>query len=186
MCQRIVWPSRGNIRYEGLPPFQSAWLIFSSLIYAAIVAMVILACVSTPLYQKQYFETHGATLRNWFTFADAGFAALFTLESIIKIIADGLIWTPNAYIRGSWGTIDCVVLITLWISVLSSLQEQGDISRAVGAFKALRALRLLNISDSARDTFHSVVVLGGRKFISVSTSLSYNQIYIGKHTHKKA
>ena len=168
MCQRLVWPARGNIRYDGLPPYRSAWLIFSSIIYAAIVAMVILACVTTPLYQRQYFQTHGPSLRNWFTFTDLGFAALFTIEAIIKIIADGLIWTPNAYLRGSWGIIDCVVLITLWISVLSSLEEQGDISRAVGAFKALRALRLLNISDSARNTFHSVIVVGGQKIISVS------------------
>lgn len=130
--------------------------------------MVVIACVTTPLYQKSYFESHGYTLRNWFTYTDAGFATLFTLEAAIKGIADGLIWTPNAYLRGSWGVIDCIVLITLWISVLSSLQEQGDISRAVGAFKALRALRLLSVSDSARSTFHSVIVIGGRKIISVS------------------
>lgn len=171
MCQRVVWPARGTHRYDGLHPYRSAWLIFSSIIYAAIVAMVVLACVTTPLYQKQYFQKHGPSLRNWFTFADAGFAALFTFEATIKIIADGLIWTPNAFLRGSWGIIDCVVLITLWISVLSSLREEGDISRAVGAFKALRALRLLNISDSARDTFHSVIVVGGQKIISVSTEL---------------
>lgn len=168
-CQRLVWPARGNHRYDGLPPYRSAWLVFSSIIYAAIVAMVVLACVTTPMYQKQYFQKHGPSLRNWFTFADAGFAALFTVEAIIKIIADGLIWTPNAYLRGSWGIIDCVVLITLWISVLSSLREQGDISRAVGAFKALRALRLLNISDNARNTFHSVIIVGGQKIISVGS-----------------
>ena len=168
ICQRLVWPARGNTRYDGLPPYRSAWLIFSSIIYAAIVAMVVLACVTTPMYQKQYFQKHGSSLRNWFTFTDAGFAALFTFEALVKVIADGLIWTPNAYLRGSWGIIDCVVLITLWISVLSSLREQGDISRAVGAFKALRALRLLNISDNARETFHSVIVIGVQKIISVS------------------
>ncbi|KAF8440127.1 Ion transport protein-domain-containing protein [Terfezia claveryi] len=168
ICQRLVWPARGNTRYDGLPPYRSAWLIFSSIIYAAIVAMVVLACVTTPMYQKQYFQKHGPSLRNWFTFTDAGFAALFTFEALVKIIADGLIWTPNAYLRGSWGIIDCVVLITLWISVLSSLREQGDIARAVGAFKALRALRLLNISDNARETFHSVIVIGVQKIISAA------------------
>ena len=97
-----------------------------------------------------------------------GFAAIFTLEALIKIIADGFFWTPNAFFRGSWGFIDGVVLVTLWINVITSLYKDGAVSRAVGAFKALRALRLLNVSDSARDTFHSVIVLGGWKVVSVS------------------
>jgi len=168
LCQRMVGPSRANIRYDGLQPYTPFSYAFSILVYCAIVSMVIIACVTTPLYQKEYFEKNGSSLRNWFTFADAGFVALFTIESLIKIIADGLIWTPNAYLRGSWGVIDCVVLITLWISVITSFRNQGEISRAVGAFKALRALRLLNISGAAQNTFHSVVVLGGRKILSAA------------------
>lgn len=167
-CQRVVPPSRGATRHEGLPPYAPLAYTFSLIVYSAIVAMVILACITTPLYQKEYFEKHGQSRYNWFTLTDAAFVALFTIESTIKIIADGLIDTPNAYLRGSWGIIDCIVLITLWISVISSLQAQDEISRAVGAFKALRALRLLNISGTAQDTFHSVVVIGGRKIISAA------------------
>ena len=130
--------------------------------------MVVLACVTTPLYQKQYFMDHDFSVRNWFVFTDMGFAVIFTIEAGIKVIADGFFWTPNAYFRGSWGFIDGIVLITLWINVATSLLNEGQVSRAVGAFKALRALRLLNISDSARNTFHSVIVRGGWKVISVS------------------
>ena len=97
-----------------------------------------------------------------------GFAAVFTIEAIIKVIADGFFWTPNAYFRGSWGFIDGLVLVTLWINVATSLYKDGAVSRAVGAFKALRALRLLNVSDSARDTFHDLIILGGWKVVSVS------------------
>src|SRR5699024_8247611 len=82
--------------------------------------------------------------------------------------------TPNAYFRGSWGFIDGVVLITLWINVASSLNQDWGVSRAIGAFKALRALRLLNVSDSAKDTFHSVIVVGGWKVISAAAvSMSF-------------
>ena len=172
LCQRIVGPGRGSQRIEGLDPVKPVWYAFSAFIYAAIVAMVILACISTPLYQRQYFEHHGGTTaRNWFVWTDMGFAAIFTIEAIIKVIADGLFWTPNAYFRGSWGFIDGLVLITLWINVLTSLYKDGAVSRAVGAFKALRALRLLNVSDSARETFHSVIILGGWKVVSVGFSL---------------
>ncbi|KAF2771741.1 hypothetical protein EJ03DRAFT_325382 [Teratosphaeria nubilosa] len=167
-CQRIVGPGRGGERFEGRAPNPTVWYTFSAFIYAAIVAMVLLACVTTPLYQKEYFDNHKFSVKNWFVFSDMGFAALFTVEAIIKVIADGFFWTPNAYFRSSWGFIDGVVLVTLWVNVITLLVDPNGGSRAVGAFKALRALRLLNVSDSARDTFHSVIVLGGWKVISAA------------------
>ena len=171
-CQRIVGPGRGNVRFEGVDPVKPVWYAFSAFIYAAIVAMVLLACISTPLYQRDYFHRHGGfNARNWFVWTDMGFAVVFSIEALIKVVADGFFWTPNAYFRGSWGFIDALVLVTLWINVITSLYSDGDVSRAVGAFKALRALRLLNVSDSARDTFHSVIVLGGWKVISVGRCL---------------
>ncbi|KAF2002857.1 hypothetical protein P154DRAFT_124470 [Amniculicola lignicola CBS 123094] len=174
LCQRIVGPGRGGDRIDGVAPSVPVWYAFSAFIYAAIIAMVLLACVTTPLYQKTYFDTHTFSVKNWFVFTDMGFAILFTVEALIKVIADGFLWTPNAYFRGSWGFIDGVVLVTLWVNVLTSLFNEGQVTRTVGAFKALRALRLLNISDSARDHFHSVIVRGGWKVISamfVSISL---------------
>ncbi|MCJ1394714.1 calcium channel protein [Xylographa bjoerkii] len=168
MCQSIVGPGRGAQRIEGREPYKPVWYAFSFFIYSSIVAMVLLACVATPLYQRQYFEVHGYSVRNWFVWTDMGFAAVFTIEAIIKIVADGFFWTPNAYFRSSWGIIDGIVLVTLWINVGTSLVNAGAVSRAVGAFKALRALRLLNISDSARDTFHSIIVLGGFKVLSAA------------------
>lgn len=176
-CQGIVGPGRGSQRIEGRDPYKPVWYGFSAFIYAAIVAMVLLACVTTPLSQRTYFLRNGGfNARNWFVWTDMGFAVLFTIEALIKVIADGAIWTPNAYFRGSWGFIDGLVLVTLWINVITSLLQDGAVSRAVGAFKALRALRLLNVSDSARDTFHSVIILGGWKVLSaafVSLSLLF-------------
>ena len=168
-CQHIVGPGRGSHRIQGVDPIRPLWYGFSFFIYASIVTMVVLACLATPLYQREYFKEHnGFSVRNWFVWTDMAFAAIFTLEALIKVIADGFFWTPNAYFRGSWGFIDGLVLITLWINVVTSLYSDGAVSRAVGAFKALRALRLLNVSDNARDTFHSVVIIGGWKVLSVS------------------
>ena len=167
-CQAIVGPGRGDQRIEGVHPWKPIWYSFSAFIYAAIVAMVLLACVTTPLYQREYYETHSLNIRNWFVWTDLSFAILFSIEAIIKVIADGFFFTPNAYYRGAWGFIDGIVLITLWINVITSLYRDDGISRAVGAFKALRALRLLNVSDSARDTFQNVIINGGGKIVSAA------------------
>lgn len=167
-CQRMVGPGRGSERFDGVEPSKAVWYTFSAFIYISIVAMVLLACVTTPLYQKEYFAAHGDSVHTWYLWVDMGFAAVFTIEATIKIIADGLFWTPNAFLRSSWGLIDALVLITLWINIATSLTNNGAIARAVGAFKALRALRLLNVSDSAKDTFHSVIIVGGSKVLSAA------------------
>ncbi|KAI0913170.1 Ion transport protein-domain-containing protein [Ustulina deusta] len=172
LCQRMVGPGRGNERFDGVEPNKIAWYSFSVFIYAAIIAMVVIASVTTPLYQKLYLEEHHLTVdsrgNSWFVWVDLAFAVLFTLEAVIKIIADGLFFTPNAYYRSSWGFIDAVVLITLWINVLTLIFNDGSVSRVAGAFKALRALRLLNISNTARDTFHSLIIVAGWKIISAA------------------
>ena len=168
-CQKLVGPGRGTRRIEGIDPVKPYWYTFSVFIYVVIVTMVVLACVTTPLYQRDYFIYYGgASNHNWFVWTDMAFAVVFTIEALIKIMADGLLFTPNAYYRGFWGFIDAVVLITLWISVATSLANLGQISRGVGAVKALRALRLLNISDSARTIFHSVIIQEGWKLLSAA------------------
>lgn len=167
-CQRIVGPGRGTSRIDGVEPARSVWYAFSFFIYANVVTMVTIACVATPLYMKEYYDFHGRNVRNWFTWSDVAFASIFSIEALIKIVADGFYWTPNAYFRGTWGVIDGIVLITLWINVVTSLYDVGGISRAVGAFKALRALRLLNVSDNAKSTFHSVIIMGGWKVLSAA------------------
>ncbi|KAH8727532.1 Ion transport protein-domain-containing protein [Phaeosphaeriaceae sp. PMI808] len=168
VCQRVVGPGRGGDRMEGVAPSIPVWYAFSAFIYAAIIAMVLLACITTPLYQRQYIIEHNFSVRNWFVWTDLGFAIIFSIEALIKVIADGFLWTPNAYFRGSWGFIDGVVLITLWINIISSFYNDGQTTRTVGAFKALRALRLLNISDSTRDHFHSLIVRGWWKLFSAA------------------
>ncbi|KXX81687.1 Calcium-channel protein cch1 [Madurella mycetomatis] len=168
LCQKLVGPGRGTERFDGVQPNKYAWYTFSAVIYAAIVAMVVLACVTTPLYQKEYFDEHVFSPLNWFVWTDTAFALVFTFEAVVKIIADGFLWTPNAYFRSTWGIIDAIVLITLWINVITLFTNDGAVSRAVGAFKALRALRLLNVSDSARETFHSLLIVGGWKILSAA------------------
>ena len=167
LCQKIVPPGRAE-RIEGSTPYKPVWWSFSAFIYASIVAMVLLACVTTPLYQREYYATHQINIRNWFVWTDMAFAVLFTIEALIKVVADGFFFTPNAYFRSVWGFIDGIVLVTLWINVITSLYQDNSVARAVGAFKALRALRLLNISDNARDTFYAVIVLGGWKVVSTA------------------
>jgi voltage-dependent calcium channel len=167
LCQLLVAPSRGE-RFEGVDPNPIAWWIFSAATYVAIVCIVVLACITTPLYQIEYFATHGDTKFNWITWTDIIFAVIFSFEAIVKIIADGFLLTPNAYLRNIWNDIDFFVLITLCINVVADITNRGGLSRAFRAFKALRALRLVNISENARQTFHDVIISGFWNILSAA------------------
>lgn len=178
LCQRLVGPARGSERFDGVEPNKIAWYSFSAVVYAAVVAMVIIACVTTPLYQKEYKERHPLSGTNWYVWTDLAFTVIFTAEAAIKVIADGLLWTPNAYLRSAWGLVDAIVLVTLWINAATLLVNDSAISRAIGAFKALRALRLLNVSNSASNTFHSLIIVGwwkilGAAFVSLSLLIPF-------------
>jgi voltage-dependent calcium channel len=167
LCQLVVAPSRGE-RLEGTDPNPIAWWVFSAVTYLAIVCIVVLACITTPIYQIEYFRLHGEDKFNWITWSDIAFAVIFSVEAVIKIIADGFLFTPNAYIRNVWNDIDFFVLITLWINVVADLTDRGSLSRAFRAFKALRALRLVNISETARQTFHDVIISGFWNILSAA------------------
>ena len=176
-CQVIVAPSRGE-RLDGIDPNPIAWWCFSAITYAAIVCIVVLACITTPIYQIQYFATNGDSRFNWITWSDIAFAVVFSIEAMIKIIADGFLLTPNAYIRNVWNDIDFFVLLTLWINVVADLADRGGLSRAFRAFKALRALRLVNISETARQTFQDVIISGfwnilSAAFVAMSLLIPY-------------
>jgi len=167
ICQLLCAPSVGE-RLDGTDPNPVAWWCFSAFTYASIVCIVVLACVTTPLYQIEYFAVHGDNKFNWITWSDIAFAVIFSIEAIIKIIADGFLFTPNAYIRNVWNEIDFFVLLTLWINVVADLTNRGGLSRAFRAFKALRALRLVNISETARQTFQDVIISGFWNILSAA------------------
>src|SRR5271170_3768967 len=78
-CQLVVAPSRGE-RLEGIDPNPIAWWCFSAITYAAIVCIVVLACVTTPIYHIEYFASHGDSKFNWITWSDIAFAIIFTIE----------------------------------------------------------------------------------------------------------
>ena len=69
-------------------------------------------------------------LNYWFT----GF---FIMEMLLKIVAYGFVFTPQAYLKQGWNILDFTIVM---ISILGLL---ADIIPAFGRLKALRILRIL-------------------------------------------
>jgi Ion transport protein. len=165
LCQRLVKSSHGE-RIDGIEPYKPISETIVVIMFLATISLVVTGCYSTPLYRKEIVASHGNF--NWTFYIEVGFVGIFTTEFLIKIIADGLIFTPNAYARSSWNIIDFIVLVGLWIEFIAFLRDNSSLSRIVRGLKALRALRLLTISETAKNNFHNTMISGFWKIISAA------------------
>jgi hypothetical protein len=169
-CQRLVPPSNGDHeeRINGIPP--SPWLEFGfrALMLVTVIAGVVIASIAGPLYRRNYFSHHNSNTIAWFDLAEAVFGFLLVVEFAIKVIADGFIFTPNAYLLNIWNILDLIILIAILINVMTSLIILGGLGRGTRALKAFRALRLITLIGWMRETFHSVIFAGARRIIDAA------------------
>lgn len=173
-CQKLVPPSYGkrtdNYKfyeddtdtYSRKTYFNHIWRDLFVVFYAAAtVLLIVFSCYVTPIYRMK----RNMSSKNWVTYVDAAFLAIFCVEFIIKTVADGFIYTPNAYARNPWNLIDFFVLISMWINLIAFLRNDGNLSRVFKGLTALRALRCLTISNTARETFKVVLFNGIGKIL---------------------
>jgi hypothetical protein len=165
-CQSFVPPSYGE-RLFGRQTSPIRKLIYQSLIFGAIAASVVVAGVSTPSYRRTWYGTHGFRRDSWFSLTEVSLSVFFLVEFLVKVIADGFAFTPNAYLMSPWNALDLFVLATLVVNVSTELAVIGGVSRFTRALKALRALRLINLAELLRRAF-SALVAGAGRFVDVS------------------
>lgn len=156
-CQAIVAPSFGKRLESEKQPHHLIWYTFSTIMFLATIGLIVIAGIVTPIYYQEYVTNQ---YWNWYVISELAFVILFTIELIIKTIADGVISTPNAYLKSVWGIIDFVVWMTLFANMIQEIFFHGVNSRILRAFKAFRALRLLSFSPKAQELFHSIIIVG--------------------------
>lgn len=172
-CQRIV-PSSFGERIDGIEPNKKVSEAFALLMFLSTIGIVITACYLTPLFRREVALSIGQW--NWTFYIDLAFTAVFTLEFLIKITADGVSFSPNGYFRSPWNWIDFVALLSLWIETVAFVKSDGNLSRIVSGLKAMRALRILTISETARNNFQYTMISGFGKIVSAAV-ISVTLIY---------
>lgn len=91
------------------------------------------------------------------------------VEFLIKVVADGFIFSPNAYLLSVWNLLDFFVLVTLVVNIGTSLSSSSTaVNSFTRALKAFRALRLINLSSTMRTTFYNVMIVGASKIFDAS------------------
>ncbi|KAF9285597.1 calcium channel protein [Mortierella alpina] len=157
--QRFVTPGKGH-RIQGASENVLLSRPFNLFITLAIIACVIVAAITTPVWRLKETNMPREDQSVVIRISDFVFPAVFTVEFLIRVIADGFIFTPDAYLKSLWNKIDFFVLLTLYAPLVANLTNSQGASRFFRALKALRALRLINQSAYIRGTFHAVLVAG--------------------------
>lgn len=94
-CQSIVESSYGE-RLFGTQTNRIYRNVYQSVVFLAITGSVLVAAIATPPYQQGYYKEHGSIINTWFNWAEVALGTIFVVEFLIKIIADGFVFCPNA------------------------------------------------------------------------------------------
>lgn len=121
------------------------WIVMACVFVS--ILMVILDEPSTRLIRKDTSE------QDVYDRIEVGLSVVFIAELIIRIIADGFLLTPNAYMRNHWNQLDiCVILLNI-ITIFMGTDESP---RGLSTFRSLRILRLIRYFNGVRDIFVSL------------------------------
>jgi hypothetical protein len=81
------------------------------------------------------------------------FTGIFTLECVLKILAQGLIMDEYTYLRDGWNWLDFFVVVIAWISVLPGVSNLSSLR----TFRVLRPLRTLTTIPGMKTIIKSVL-----------------------------
>ena len=125
------------------------WPWFDRTSLVLIVVNVIAMMLSRPT-----IATPGL-LERIFAWSDPMFSILFTIEMGCKLMASGLVLTPNTYLRDGWNWIDAAVVVSAWITwetpgVVVSSAEGSAVGSALKPLRTVRVLRPLRTVTRVR------------------------------------
>lgn len=166
-CQKLVSPANGE-RIFGTRPSPIAHTIFQLILLLTVIGGVVVEWIATPPYRRQWYQDNGRIRGSWFDIAETSFGLVLFVEFLIKIIADGFLFTPNAYIRSIWNILDFMIMAGLVVNVTTGLIFIGGLSRFTRSLKALRALRLITLIEKMRSTFESLIIYGVTRIIDAA------------------
>lgn len=106
------------------------------------------------------------------------FVVSTSIELMIRVLADGLLFTPNAVIRSLGDVIDISIYLIGFIYVCSSRKfiRRNSAARALLVLRALRPLRLINLIPKMRQVIQEL--FGGFKEILKVAALQLSLMFI--------
>mmetsp|Transcript_36766 Transcript_36766/g.72162 ORF Transcript_36766/g.72162 Transcript_36766/m.72162 type:complete len:1575 (+) Transcript_36766:44-4768(+) len=119
---------------------------FKRVVMTAIIANCIALCWDNPLNSPDSLTSKVLAILEYV------FLSFFALEVVIKILAMGLLFHKNAYLRSTWNMIDFAAVAMGFLQYLPGFDTNLSFLRALRVFRSLRALQALRITIQATVT----------------------------------
>ncbi|XP_074861905.1 voltage-dependent L-type calcium channel subunit alpha-1C isoform X4 [Carettochelys insculpta] len=137
--------------------------------FEIIILLTIFAnCVALAIYIPFPEDDSNATNSN-LERVEYLFLIIFTVEAFLKIIAYGLLFHPNAYLRNGWNLLDFIIVVVGLFSAILEQATKADGTNSIGgkgagfdvkalrAFRVLRPLRLVSGVPSLQVVLNSII-----------------------------
>uniref|UniRef100_A0A8C4QUP2 Voltage-dependent L-type calcium channel subunit alpha n=2 Tax=Eptatretus burgeri TaxID=7764 RepID=A0A8C4QUP2_EPTBU len=141
------------------------WKPFDTLILLTIFANCVALAIYTPFPED---DSNG--INHNLEKVEYAFLIIFTVETFLKIIADGLVMHPSSYIRNGWNLLDFIIVIvglfSMMLELATKASEGGTVTggksggfdvKALRAFRVLRPLRLVSGVPSLQVVLNSII-----------------------------
>ena len=76
------------------------------------------------------------------------FTVVFSVEFLVRILGQGLLFTDGAYLKSGWNQVDTLVLVFAWLEQVGF--AEGGTAKVLRMGKAMRPLRLMKRNASMR------------------------------------
>ncbi|KAM6436851.1 voltage-dependent L-type calcium channel subunit alpha-1C isoform 7-T7 [Liasis olivaceus] len=137
--------------------------------FEIIILLTIFAnCVALAIYIPFPEDDSNATNSN-LERVEYLFLIIFTVEAFLKVIAYGLLFHPNAYLRNGWNLLDFIIVVVgLFSAILEQATKADGVNslggkgagfdvKALRAFRVLRPLRLVSGVPSLQVVLNSII-----------------------------
>ncbi|XP_048404382.1 voltage-dependent L-type calcium channel subunit alpha-1C-like isoform X6 [Stegostoma tigrinum] len=140
------------------------WKPFEIIILLTIFANCVALAVYIPFPEDDSNATNSNLER-----VEYLFLIIFTVEAFLKVIAYGLLFHPNAYLRNGWNLLDFIIVVVgLFSAILEQATKAEGINpiggkaagfdvKALRAFRVLRPLRLVSGVPSLQVVLNSII-----------------------------
>ncbi|CAE7836442.1 unnamed protein product, partial [Symbiodinium necroappetens] len=128
---KILWVKTPKIR-----------LVFDNFILLCILVSTVTMAMDSPLADPK--ESLTIFLRG----ADEVFAIIFIGEMVIKLLALGLIWGEDAYLKSAWNWLDGVVVMVSIINMASA--SSTGFLKTLRILRAFRPLRVISRNENLK------------------------------------
>jgi ABC-type dipeptide/oligopeptide/nickel transport system permease component len=143
--------------------------IFQLVLLLTVIGGIVVESIASPVYRRNTTWSTGLCAGgSWFDVAEPVFVLTLLMEFVIKVVADGFTFTPNAYLRGTWNVLYFSTMTGLLVNVTTGLIFIGGLSRFTRALKALRALKLRTLIEKMRSTFESLNISGNTRILDAA------------------